>query len=159
MKKIMVVVLALSLVLGLGAFALAAAGNPENGVSAEIPVKAVVGKYAKVVELGCGGLSFNFEGRANETDQAQTDVEIESNCSIDVQLSATVLTFNGGNDTIAVDYDFGGYKFKGGQSTSFTRTGAAYGKYILSGTAKLGAISAQSAGNYSAKVTITVSAL
>ncbi len=163
MKKIMVVVLALSLILGLGALASAAEGSLKDGgkVSDTIPVKAVVGKYA-LVNIDAESINFVFEGAATENYKETTTVAVESNCAINLFFEATPLKIDDG-DWIEVNYEFGNLfeltttDTKGEKSVNPLFTQKDKQMYNLSVTAKLAEISSQSASDdYSANITITV---
>jgi len=157
MRKYLILLVALAMVLGISGMAMALDTE-------EIAVTATVSDYAAITPTVTDGL-YDLDGSAGDFDTVSLSASIETNCDATVGMSATQLT--NGSDVIDTVYnvDVGPGSFDPDPtattySDSATITGKGTYVYNVTGTATLGAISAQAAGtNYGATITVTVSAI
>jgi hypothetical protein len=149
MKKYLSILVALVMVLGLSGKAMATAGNPTaiGGVTGTIDVTATVASYAAITGLDTITIPV-FTGYAGEIENGSDTFSVERNRSVNVAISVTPLTGPDG-DTILTSVT--------PENTDLLGRGLDNIDVIVSGT--LGAISDQAAGDYSATVTVTVSAI
>ena len=139
MKKYLVVLMALVMVLGFS-------GKAMGLATANIPVTATVASFAAITDIGI--ISLAFTGAADQEVTGSDIITVERNTSVNVAISTTTLTGPGG-DTILTSV-----------SPEFTSlVGAGISDIEVEVTGTTGAISEQSAGVYTATVTVTVSAI
>ena len=158
MKKYLILLVALAMVLGISGIAMAQLDTESIGVSAS------VSDYAAITPSASDSV-YTLDGSASDSDTVSLSASIETNCNASVAMSATQLT--NGSDVIDTVYnvDVGPGSFDPDPtattySDSATITGKGTYVYNVTGTATLGAISAQAAGtNYGATITVTVSAI
>ena len=147
MKKYLILLVALAMVLGISGIAMATEGTPP--ITDNIAVTATVGSYAAIT--GIEGITINHSGAANTTASGSDTITVERNCSVSVAVSTTTLTLGTDTLTTAVTID--------GGAIPVTDLGKGIADHVISVSATTGAISAQAAGDYSATVTVTVSAV
>ncbi|MEW6675937.1 MAG: hypothetical protein AB1348_08070 [Nitrospirota bacterium] len=162
MRKYLTLLVALAMVLGLSGVAMAQLDTKN------IQVTATVADYAEIT-ASCSDSIYTLSGAAGATDGISCSASIETNCDASVSMSATRLT--NGTDFIDTAYSVtapnssaNGTFDPDPLAITYLDNGVsiiAKGTYTYSvtGTATLGAISAQAAGNYSATITVTVSSI
>ena len=157
MRKYLIALVALAMVLGLSGMAVALDTE-------EIGVTATVADYAAITPSASDSV-YTLTGAAGDNDTVSLSASIETNCDATVGMSASRLT-NGTyyidtvyNVTSPIVGSFDPDPTATTYSDSATITGKGIYVYNVTGTATLGAISGQSAGDYSATVTVTVSSI
>ena len=167
MKKYLILLVALAMVLGITSVAMALEGNLP--VSDTIGVTATVADYAAITPSASDSV-YTLTGAAGDDDTVSLSASIETNCDASVAMSATQLV-NTASDVIDTTYavtapnalangSFDPDPLATTYADSLSITGRGTYSYSVTGTATLGAISAQAAGSdYSATVTVTVSSI
>jgi hypothetical protein len=147
MKKYLSILVALLMVLGLSGKAMATVLDTET-----IPVTATVANHAAITDID--GITLVFDGTANQTATGSDIISVETNTNVEIAVSTTNLTGPGG-DAISTSVTIGGFSFV---TQNYVQAAGPVAHTVeVSGTT--GAISAQAAGDYSATVTVTVSAI
>ena len=164
MKKYLILLVALAMVLGLSGMAMALEGNLP--VSDTIGVTATVADYAAITPSASDSV-YTLTGAAGDDDTVSLSASIETNCDASVAMSATQLV-NTASDVIDTTYAVtapnalanGSFDPDPLATTYVDSLSRGTYSYSVTGTATLGAISAQAAGSdYSATVTVTVSSI
>lgn len=174
MRKYFIALVALVMVLGFSGIAMGVLPT----TTAHIDASATVNDYAEIDTSGTDAVLPAFTGNKNEVKKT-SDVgtnggfKVESNRNVRVTVSGAVLTTAGG-DTIATEYELENDKtlafmnngdlstIESNASSDITcdqGQGNGMVTYTVKVGGKLGEISGQKAGNYSASVIITVSAI
>lgn len=117
-------------------------------------VRMDIGRYAALTGLDDFTLTTSDpDGSAGAVYSGSDEFHLESNAQVRVSLEGGDLT--NGKDSVATSYDMDG----SGIVFETAADSVHEGKHVVSASAKLGAISAQKAGSYASKITLTVSAL
>jgi len=113
-----------------------------------------IGRYASLTGLDDFRLTTSDpDGSAGAVYSGSDEFHLESNAQVRVSLEGGDLS--NGKDSVSTAYDMDG----SGIVFDTAADAVHDGKHTVSASAKLGAISAQKAGAYSSKITLTVSAL
>jgi hypothetical protein len=122
--------------------------------SDDATVSLTIGAYASVTGLDDFSLTADgLDGAANATYSGSDSFNLESNGQVRVTMTGGDLSH--GSDSVSTTYELD----SNGTSFDTTADSVHNANHTLEAQATLGSISSQKAGNYSADLTITVSAI